>query len=148
MYGWKYLLILNICLIGCGAYALVEKTVSPSSEVLDQKEFQRATAEASDVAYARVLEEQKALQAEAETRLQGQQRMTFQEIRAAVSASDDAAEEGVSAERTSASGADPLALRGSERRVRLLHGLLYAMLGVLAGWLVYWRWQKATAVSS
>ncbi len=148
MYAWKYLLVLNICLIGCSAYALVEQAVSPSSEVLDQKEFQRATAEASDVAYARVLEEQKALQAEAETRVQGQHRMTFQEIRAGVSASGDMAEDGVSAERVSANSADPLALTASEKRVRLLHGLMYTIFGVLAGWTVYWGWQKVTSASS
>lgn len=147
MYAWKYLLVLNICLIGCSAYALVEQAVSPSSEVLDQKEFQRATAEASDVAYARVLEEQKALQAEAETRVQGQHRMTFQEILAVVSASGDMAEDGVSAECSSASDRDSLALAASEKRVRLLHGLTYTILGVLAVWIFCWVRQKLSSTS-
>lgn len=147
MHGWRCLLILNICLMGYGAYALGEKTLSSSSEVLDQKEFQRATAESSDVAYARVLEEQKTLREEAEARVQGLQRMTLQEIRTAVSAAGDGIEEGVLA-RVSAGGPDPMELQASEKRVRLLHGLTYILLAVLAGWLAYWGWRKAVSASA
>lgn len=147
MHGWRYLLILNICLMGYGAYALGEKTLSLSSEVLDQKEFQRATAESSDVAYARVFEEQKALREEAEARVQGLQHMTLQEIRTAVSAAGDGTEEGTLA-RVSAGGPDPMELKASEKRVRLLHGFTYAILAVLAGWLAYWGWQKAVSASA
>jgi len=140
---WRGLIILSICFARCLLSAMVEQSgASSSSEILDQKEFQRATAESGDVVYARALETQRAARKEAEDHVQRLQQMTFQEVSANIAESTEPdvvqTDERVSATRS----VNPTEFSADEKRVRLLYGVVYAIFGVLGGWIVFWLWRK------